>query len=78
MIVYAVVYGNYYPAEVISVWRTKEQAQSAVDEANAEGRTSMWEIAEWHVLGDEPEPERTCGICCHSYDGCTCVADGRR
>ena len=44
--VWAVVYGNYGPPEVDSLWETKELAQKC---ANTLG--SPWTINEWPVRG---------------------------
>lgn len=60
MKVYAVVFSNYEPAEVESLWETMEDA-----EARASALGSPWEAQEWDVqrrsavgsaVGPDPEP----------------------
>lgn len=57
--VWAVVYGNYEPAEVDSLWATEELArkelarkrEAALDKAA--GSASMWRVVEWSVGTEE-------------------------
>lgn len=45
MTVFVVVFSNYSPAEVDSIWTTEALAQARVDELN----DNMWQVEEWTV-----------------------------
>lgn len=47
--VYAVVYRNYYPAEVDSLWKTEESAKKQCDEMNKEYNSGGWSVMKWTV-----------------------------
>ena len=40
-ILYLVVYGNYWPLEVASIWSTKEAAQKRADELPGDWRVDV-------------------------------------
>lgn len=48
--VWAVVYSNYEPAEVDSLWATQELAEKRA--AKLEG---MWDVTEWTVGQSDPD-----------------------
>lgn len=50
-LVYAVVFRNYYPAEVDSLWKTEESAQKQCDEMNKEYGYGGWRVEKWRVEG---------------------------
>jgi hypothetical protein len=50
MTVWAVVYGNYEPTEVDSLWATEELAKRRKDEVDAQPLSSgMWDVVPWTV-----------------------------
>jgi hypothetical protein len=50
MTVWAVMYGNYEPAEIDSLWATEELARRREDELDAApGSTGMWRVVPWTV-----------------------------
>lgn len=49
--VYAVVFSNYYPAEVDSLWRRRGDAEARAEELNASSDTRGWDVSEWDVEG---------------------------
>ena len=51
MIVYAVVFMNYHPLEVDSLWSTREGAQVRIKELTV---PSCWDIAEMEVHSQLP------------------------
>lgn len=46
MKVWAVVYSNYFPAEVDSLWKTKEKAEERAEELQGEWHAQEWEVGE--------------------------------
>lgn len=46
MVVWVVVYGNYFPAEVDSIWKTKELAEQKADELQGEWHAEEWTVRE--------------------------------
>jgi len=44
MTAWVVVFSNYYPAEVDSIWKTKELAEQKADELQGD-----WHVQEWTV-----------------------------
>ena len=44
MKIYKVIFGNYYPREVDSEYKTKEEAQKRADELG-----DRWEVEEYEV-----------------------------
>jgi len=46
--VWVVQYDGYYPAEVESIWTTKELAEARVAELEARGQ-DMWEVVRWPI-----------------------------
>lgn len=57
MNIWAVVYGNYEPAEVDSLWATEDLAlrrEEKLDEA-ADGDMSMWRVVQWKVGTEDPD-----------------------
>lgn len=55
MTVWVVVYSNYEPAEVDSLWTTEAEAAKRRDELNATSNTGMWESEPW-VVRERWEP----------------------
>ena len=53
--VYSVVYSNYEPAEVSSIWSTQELAQAEADRLNKESDCSMWEVGAFSVRCELPD-----------------------
>lgn len=50
MTVFAVVYSNYDPSEVHSLWKAREKAELKRDELNRRpGSAKMWEVEEMDV-----------------------------
>lgn len=47
--VFAVVYSNYDPAEVDSLWTTETEANKRRAELNAETDTGIWKVTPWLV-----------------------------
>ena len=59
--IWAVVYGNYFPYEVDSIWMTKEAAEQRVEEILEKERKqkffgSLWEVV-WIPFGEFGEEE---------------------
>lgn len=57
--VWAVVFSNYSPAEIDSLWTTEEEASKRRDELN-EKSSGMWQVAPMS-LRETWEPESTAG-----------------
>jgi hypothetical protein len=54
--VWALVYSNYEPAEVDSLWATEELARKREAKlGEAAGGSSMWRVVEWSVGTEESE-----------------------
>jgi len=49
MSVWLVVYGNYEPAEIHSIWKTKERAEQECDRLDHAMRRGPWHVEEWEV-----------------------------
>jgi hypothetical protein len=49
MTIYAVVYSNYEPAEVDSLWEAEEDADRRCEQCNAKSDTGMWKVVPWTV-----------------------------
>lgn len=41
---WAVIYGNYYPREIDSLWPSRKKAEQEAARKNAEDKTSMWDV----------------------------------
>lgn len=46
--IFAVVYANFYPLEIDSLWATEELAERRADNLNG-----MWRVREMEVKGEE-------------------------
>jgi len=44
--VWLIVYGNYEPAEVHSIWKTKERAEQECDRLGGPWHVEEWEVGE--------------------------------
>jgi hypothetical protein len=49
MTVYAVEWGNEFPAEIDSLWLLREDAEKRAAEKNDEARNPNWHVHEWQV-----------------------------
>lgn len=55
MIVYAVIFSNYEPSEVDSLWASKELAQARADELDGYWRVVPMSVGEQHIPGEKSE-----------------------
>ena len=49
MYVYCVVYSNYYPSEIDSIWTTRERAQEECDRLNSTITHNPFQVEKWEV-----------------------------
>ena len=58
MTIYAVIFGNYFPREVESLWEVKEDAdkeKQRLCELPTSGECGMWEVTEMWVHPSQKE-----------------------
>ncbi len=58
LVVYAVVYSNYDPDEVVALYRRREDAEADAEVRNARSDWSPWEVAVWEVSETSPTRRR--------------------
>ena len=68
--VWCVIYGNYFPREIDSIWATREDALARAEELNNDD--FAWEVVEWEVQSRNLTPHAADGASMPANDSVSC------